>query len=164
MSAAGPLFNYAAAGAFGIAAALTGGLAQDLMLWLAAVNLASVVFNLSPLLEFDGYYALSDLTNVNALRRKALRFVFRDLVSRPRRPRTRTEIGFVAYALAALLYVVAVSAVVLLGVPGLVEGVLASRVAEAVRVVVVGAMALVLTALLVGPFVGEVVAARTESG
>ena len=163
VSLAGPLFNYAAAGAFGIVAAFTGGLTQDLMLWLAAVNLVSVVFNLSPLLEFDGYYALSDLTNVNALRRKALRFVFRDLVSRPRRPRTRTETGFVTYAVAALTYVLVVSAVVLLGVPGLVDGVLAGRVDGAMRALAGSVVALVLTALLVGPFVGEVVAARAEA-
>ena len=163
VSLAGPLFNYAAAGAFGIAAALTAGLAQDLMLWLAAVNLVSVVFNLSPLLEFDGYYALSDLTNVNALRRKALRFVFGDLLARPRRPRTRTEAGFVTYAVAALGYVLVVSAVVLLGVPGLVDGLLAGRVDGALRALVGSVVALVLTALLVGPFVGEVVAARAES-
>ena len=163
VSLAGPLFNYAAAGAFGIAAAFTGGLTQDLMLWLAAVNLVSVVFNLSQLLEFDGYYALSDLTNVNALRRKALRFVFRDLLSRPRRPRTRTEAGFVTYAAAALVYVLVVSAVVLLGVPGLIDGVLAGRVDGALRALAGSVVALVLTALLVGPFVGEVVAARAEA-
>lgn len=163
VSSAGPLFNYAAAGAFGIAAALTSGQLQDLMLWLAAVNLASVVFNLSPLLEFDGYYALSDLTNVNALRRKALRFVFGELLSRPRPPRTRTEAGFIAYALAALAYVLAVSAVVLLGVPGLVEGLLATRVEEGLRVLAGAAIALVLTGLLIGPFVGEVLAARSDA-
>lgn len=164
VSAAGPLFNYAAAGAFGIAAALTAGRTQDLMLWLAAVNLASVVFNLSPLLEFDGYYALSDLANVNALRRKALRFVFRDLVTRPRRPRTRTEAGFLAYAVAALVYVLVVSAVVLLGVPGIVDGVLAGRVDGALRAAFGSVVALFFTAMLVGPFVGEIAAARSDAG
>lgn len=164
VSLSGPLFNYAAAGVFGVAAALTGGLTQDLMLWLAAVNLVSVVFNLSPLLEFDGYYALSDLTSINALRRKALRFVFRDLVAMPRRPRTRSETGFVAYAAAALGYVLVVSAIVLLGVPGLIDGILIGRVDGALRALFGSVVALILTALLVGPFVGEVVAARSESG
>lgn len=164
VSAAGPLFNYAAAGAFGIAAALTADRTQDLMLWLAAVNLASVVFNLSPLLEFDGYYALSDLANVNALRRKALRFVFRDLVRQPRRPRTRTEAGFLAYAVAALVYVLVVSVVVLLGVPGIVDGVLAGRVEGALRAAIGSVVALIFTAMLVGPFLGEVAAARSEAG
>ncbi|HET8567908.1 MAG TPA: cyclic nucleotide-binding domain-containing protein [Candidatus Limnocylindria bacterium] len=158
----GPLFNFAAAGVFAIAATYARGGAQDLLIWLAFINLVSVAFNLSPLLEFDGYYALSDLTGTNALRRKALRFVFRDLVDRPRRPRTRAEAGFLAFAVAALVYVLAVSGVVLLGVPAVVDGLLASTVADGTRVLAGTAIALVLTALLVGPFVAEVFAVRSE--
>src|SRR5205823_8887573 len=123
VNSAGPVFNFALAGLLGIVAAITTGRVQDLAVWLAIANLVSVIFNLSPLLEFDGYYVLSDLANVNALRRKALRFVFADLLRHPRRPRTRLEAGFIAYTLAAAAYVIAMTLLVLTGVPGIVTGI-----------------------------------------
>lgn len=160
VNAAGPLFNFAFAGLWGIVAFVASGQARDLAIWLAAANLVSVAFNLSPLLEFDGYYVLEDLTNVNALRRKSLRFVFRDLVSRPRLPVGRREVGFVAYAIAALIYVLGMSLVVLTGVPALVTGVLGGRVDPVVVPLVGAVLAVVLAGLLLGPFVSEVIAAR----
>ena len=83
---------------------------------------------MAPLLEFDGYYVLSDLTNVNALRRKALRFVCAELIARPRWPRTRLERGFVAYTLSATAYILAMTLLVLSGVPALVEGILPASI------------------------------------
>src|SRR5204863_3694141 len=127
VNAAGPLFNFAFAGVCGLLAFVLTGRAQDLAVWLAVTNLVSVAFNLSPLLEFDGYYVLEDLTNVNALRRNSLRFVFRDLIARPRRPQSRLETGFLAYSGAALVYVVAVAALALTGVPKFVSGILEGR-------------------------------------
>ena len=160
VNAAGPLFNFAVAGILGIVAALATGRVQDLAIWLAAANVVSVVFNLSPLLEFDGYYVLSDLTNVNALRHKALRFVFADLLRDPRRPRTRLEAGFVAYTLAATLYVLGMTFVVLSGVPGLVSGIVPASFGAEVRLVTGAAVAIGMATLLVAPFVGEIGRAR----
>jgi CRP-like cAMP-binding protein/Zn-dependent protease len=160
VNAAGPLFNLAFAGVCGIATLGLTGRAQDLAVWLAVANLISVAFNLSPLLEFDGYYVLEDLTNVNALRRKSLRFVFGDLLSRPRRPATRLERGFLAYAAGAVGYVVAMSAVVLAGVPALINGTLGGRLAPELVPIVGVALALVMAALMVMPFITEVLAAR----
>lgn len=162
VNAAGPLFNFGLAGLLGLVAAVTTDRVQDLAIWLAFVNLVSIVFNLSPLLEFDGYYVLSDLANVNALRRKSLRFAFRDLVARPRRPRSRLESGFLVYSAAALVYVLAVTYVVMTGVPSLVDGILAERAEEPIRQFIGLVAALALAALTVGPFVGEVRAARAE--
>jgi len=133
VNAAGPLFNFALAGVLGIVAALSSGRVQDLAVWLAVANLVSVAFNLSPLLEFDGYYVLSDLANVNALRRKALRFVFADLIRHPRRLRTRLETGFLAYTLAAAAYVLGMTVLVLSGVPGLVTGIVPPSVGDELR-------------------------------
>lgn len=161
VNAAGPLFNFALAGACGLAAVIAAGTAHDLLVWLAIANLVLVVFNVSPLLEFDGYYVLADLTDTNALRRKALRFVFRDLVDRPRRPVSRREVGFLAYTAAALLYVVVMSAVVLAGVPPLAGKVLPPLVGD-LTPAVGAAIALALTALLVGPFMLEALDARTR--
>lgn len=156
VNAAGPLFNFALGGILGIVAAVTTGRAQDLAIWLGAANVVSLLVNLSPLLEFDGYYVLEDLMNVNALRRKALRFVFADLLRRPRRLHTALERGFVLYTGATAAYVGAMSALVLSGVPGLVEGILPPAVGPEVRVAVGTTIALVTAALLIGPFVSEV--------
>lgn len=160
VNAAGPLFNFAFAGACGLAALVLRERPQDVAVWLAILNLVSVAFNLSPLLEFDGYYVLEDLTNTNALRRKALRFVFGDLVARPRRLDSRAEAGLLAYTFGALAYVVVMSVVVLSGVPQLVDGTLAGRIGAEFLPLVGAGIALVLAALLVGPFIGEILAAR----
>ena len=162
VNAAGPLFNFSLAGLLGLVAAWTNGPLQLIAIWLAVANLASVVFNFSPLLEFDGYYVLEDLANVNALRHKALRFVFTDLLEHPRRPRSRLEAGFVAYAAAALAYVIGVTALVLVGVPSLVDGVLADRVDASVRDLLGILVALALAAFNLGPFVSEILAARAD--
>lgn len=160
VNAAGPLFNFAFAGALGLVSALSAGRAQDLAVWLAVANLVSVVFNLSPLLEFDGYYVLADLTNVNALRRKALRYVFAELPAAPRWPRTRREGLFLGYTAAAAAYVIAMTALVLSGVPGFIAGVLPASVGGEVGLLAGSAVAVVLAATLVGPFISEVIGAR----
>lgn len=163
VNAAGPLFNWAFAGLAGLAALALTGRAQDVAIWLAILNLVSVAFNLSPLLEFDGYYVLEDLTNTNSLRRKALRFVFADLLSRPRRLASRAEAGLFAYTLGALGYVVIMSLIVLSGVPAVVEGTFAGKIGPELLPIAGVALALILTALLVGPFIGEIFAARSKS-
>ncbi len=162
VNAVGPLFNFALAGLLGLVAFFARGPIQDIAVWLSVVNLISVVFNLSPLLEFDGYYVLSDLANVNALRRKALRFVFHDVARRPRRPATRLEAGFIAYVLAVVAYVLGVTILVLLGVPKFVDGVLASRVGPELRLIAGTVLALGLATTQLMPFVGEVLAAGNE--
>jgi len=128
--------------------------------WLALANVVLVLFNISPLLEFDGYYVLADLTNTNALRRKALRFVFRDLLDRPRRPSSGQEIGFLAYTAAAILYVVGISAFVLANVPSAIDALLPQGIGDATRLGVGAVLALALTFLAVGPFIAEAIAAR----
>ena len=160
VNAAGPLFNFALAGALGILAAVSTGRVQDLAVWLAIANLVSVAFNLSPLLEFDGYYVLSDLVNVNALRRKALRFVFADLAGHPRLPHSRLETGFLGYTVAATLYVLAMTVIVLTGVPGIVAGIVPPTMGSTVEVLAGAGVALALVMLLVGPFFMEIAAAR----
>lgn len=163
VNAAGPLFNFAFAGLCGLLTLVLRDRAQDVAVWLAAANLVAVAFNMSPLLEFDGYYVLEDLTNVNALRRKSLHYVFADLLAHPHAPASRLERGFIAYAAASLLYVVVMSAVVLAGIPALVNGTLAGRLAPQLLPIVGGVLALAMAALMVAPFVAEVLAARTAT-
>ncbi|HKW77486.1 MAG TPA: cyclic nucleotide-binding domain-containing protein [Candidatus Limnocylindria bacterium] len=163
VNAAGPLFNLALAGVCGLLALVLQGRPQDLAVWLGAASLVSVAFNLSPLLEFDGYYVLEDLTNVNGLRRKSLRFVFGEMFTRTRRPLTRLERGFLLYALAAVLYVAVMSIVVLTGIPALVNGVFGGRLPPELLPVVGLALALGIAALQLSPFVTEVLAARAAT-
>jgi len=161
VNTAGPLFNLALGGALGLATLIVGGAARDLLVWLALTNVVLVVFNLSPLLEFDGYYVLADLTDTNALRRKALRFVFRDMLApRPRRW-SRREAGFLAYTVAAAIYVLGMSAFVLSNVPQVVSAVL-PLADGAVRASIGVALAALLSVLLVAPFVLEALDARSR--
>ncbi len=155
VNAAGPLFNLALAGTLGLAARVTAGTPQDVLVWLSLTNVVLVAFNLSPLLEFDGYYVLADLTDTNALRRKAMRFVFGDLARRPRKPRSRREIGALAYVVAALVYVLAASAVAIAGVPRVANNVLSSLVADPPRGALAAILAAVAAVMLVSPFVME---------
>jgi CRP-like cAMP-binding protein/Zn-dependent protease len=163
VNAAGPLFNFAFAGICGLLALVFTGRAQDLVIWLAVTNLVSVAFNLSPLLEFDGYYVLEDLANVNALRRKSLQFAFGELAAHPRRPATARERGFLAYAVAAVGYVVVMSAIVLAGVPAIVNGTLEGKLPPELLPVVGVGLATVLMALQITPLVTEVLAARAAT-
>jgi len=163
VNAAGPLFNFALGGILGIVAALTTGRVQDLAIWLGAANVVSLLVNLSPLLEFDGYYVLADLLNVNALRRKALRFVFADLRRHPRKLRTRLERGLVVYTAATAAYIVAMALLVLSGVPAFVAGILPPSVGPQLRIICGAGLALATTALVIVPFVSEVRAAVADA-
>lgn len=162
VNAAGPLFNLTLAGAFGILARFADGRPQDVLVWLALTNVVLVLFNLSPLLEFDGYYVLADLTDTNALRRKAMRFVFGDLLQRPRRPASRREAGFLVYTTAALVYVLAMSVVALAGVPTVVRGILGAFVADPALSALGVVIAAGLAVMLVTPFVTEALDARSH--
>jgi putative peptide zinc metalloprotease protein len=159
VNAAGPLFNLAVAGLFALSARFASGTAQDVLVWLALTNVVLVVFNLSPLLEFDGYYVLADLTDTNALRRKAMRSVFRDL-GRPRPPASRREAGYLAYTVAAIAYVLAMSAVAIAGSTSAVRALLPSWIGDAERAGIGAAIGAVLAVMLVLPFAGEALEAR----
>jgi Zn-dependent protease len=130
------------------------------LIWLALTNVLLVVFNLSPLLEFDGYYVLSDWTNTNGLRKKALRFVFRDLADHPHRPASRAEGALLAFTGAAVLYVIAMVTVALAGVPKVIETVLPSAISGPARVAIGVGTGIVLAAFMVFPFITEAVDAR----
>lgn len=152
VNAAGPLFNLLLAGIFAALARISSGSAQDVLVWLALTNVLLLVFNLSPLLEFDGYYVLADLTDTNALRRKAMRSVF-SAFGRPRLPRSRFEAGALAYVLAAAVYVLAMCAIALAGLPPLARAVLPSTMDVDTRTNIALAVALAIAASVILPFV-----------
>lgn len=160
VNAAGPIFNFSLAGAGSLAALASSGLAADLLLWLAGMNYLAVLFNLSPLLEFDGYYVLSDIANTPMLRRRALHFVFRQLVERPRLPRSRFEWGLVAFSLAFVVYGLALTGFVMLTVPPSIARLLSERLAPEWVTPAWLLAALVVLALTIGPLIDNIVAAR----
>jgi hypothetical protein len=100
------------------------------VLWeFALLSYLGVLLNLNPLMEFDGYYVLSDLLEKPNLRPRALAWLGRDLI-----PALRTSGGLkghrleLFYGLASVLYValMGVLTVVLyrLVVQGWMEGIL----------------------------------------
>ena len=163
VNAAGPLFNLALCGMLGIAATLTSGTAQALAIWFGAASLVTLLVHLSPVLDLDGSYLLEDLANVNALRRKALHFVFADLSRHPRRLRTRLERGLLLYTGAATAYVAGSSLLILGAGPRLVAGILPPSVDLDLRVMAGVGIAVGVAAVLIAPLVGEVRAARRGS-
>lgn len=71
-----------------------------------------VVVNLNPLLEFDGYYVLSDSLDIPNLRRRAMTWLGHDLV-----PALRTRTGFkghmleLTYGVASVLYIASMAVI-----------------------------------------------------
>ncbi len=159
VNSAGPLFNLALAGALGLSSRIAGGVTQDVLVWLALTNVLLVVFNLSPLLEFDGYYVLADLTDTNALRRKAMRSVFGDL-GRPRRPASRREAGALVYVVASIVYVIAMAGIAVAGLPNVVRTVLPTAIDIETRATVGAAIGVGIAVALVLPLVMEARDAR----
>ncbi len=80
-------------------------------LWVFALGLyATALFNLNPLLEYDGYYALEDLLERPNLRRRSVRWLARDLPQALRAGRLDGHGAELAYGLMALAYTAAASA------------------------------------------------------
>jgi len=74
-------------------------LIASLFFKLSFISFTSVFFNLSPLMEFDGYYALMDYLEIPNLRKKAFRFWRKELFNKAKRPArlTREEIFLGVY-------------------------------------------------------------------
>lgn len=97
VSLAGPFANLVLAGAAAGTAVVSG--AGAAVLWpFAAINILIVLFNLSPVLELDGYYTLMDLLQQPSLRSRALQWL--------RRPRlVREHRAEVIYFAASVLHI-----------------------------------------------------------
>src|SRR5215212_236056 len=130
VSLAGPYTNLVIGSLASIAAWFVPNAVLSAVLWeFALLSYLGVLLNLNPLMEFDGYYILSDLLEKPNLRPRALAWLGRDLI-----PALRTSGGLkghrleLFYGLASVLYValMAVLTVVLyrLVVQGWMEGIL----------------------------------------
>ena len=130
VSLAGPYTNLVIGSLASIVAWFVPNAVFSAVLWeFALVSYLGVLLNLNPLMEFDGYYVLSDLLEKPNLRPRALAWLGRDLI-----PALRTSGGLkghrleLFYGLASVLYIalMAVLTVVLyrLIVQGWIEGIL----------------------------------------
>lgn len=136
--------------------ALPGWEARSLLFKIATLAYVSALFNLNPLLEMDGYYALCDKLDLPNLRRDALAFVGRGLWSRVRRrqPLSPRERLYTIYGALSLLYLILVVSLALIFwrtqvtrlLAGLAQRGMWGRVAAVALVALVG----VPLALLVG--------------
>jgi putative peptide zinc metalloprotease protein len=130
VSLAGPYANLVLGGFAALVAWIVPSAVLSAALWeFALLSYFGVLLNLNPLMEFDGYYILSDLLEQPNLRPRALAWLGRDLI-----PALRTSGGLkghrleLFYGLASVLYVAfsAALTVVLyrLVVQGWMEGIL----------------------------------------
>jgi putative peptide zinc metalloprotease protein len=130
VSLAGPYTNLVIGSLASIAAWFVPNVVLSAVLWeFALLSYLGVLLNLNPLMEFDGYFVLSDHLEKPNLRPRALSWLGRDLI-----PALRTSGGLkgyqleLFYGLASVLYIalMAVLTVVLyrLVVQGWMEGIL----------------------------------------
>jgi putative peptide zinc metalloprotease protein len=130
VSVAGPYANLVLGGLAALVAWFVPSAVLSAALWeFTLLSYLAVLLNFNPLMEFDGYYVLSDLLERPNLRPRALAWLGRDLIPALRTPsRLEGHRLELLYGLASLLYVAfsAVLTVVLyrLVVQGWMEGIL----------------------------------------
>ena len=130
VSIAGPYANLVLGGLAALVAWFVPSAVLSAALWeFALLSYLAVLLNFNPLMEFDGYYVLSDLLDKPNLRPRALAWLGRDLIPALRTPGKLEGHRFeLLYGLASLLYVAfsAVLTVVIyrLVVQGWMEGIL----------------------------------------
>jgi putative peptide zinc metalloprotease protein len=130
VSLAGPYANLVLGGLAALVAWFVPSAVLSAALWeFALLSYLAVLFNFNPLMEFDGYYVLSDLLEKPNLRPRALAWLGRDLIPALHAPGGLEGHRFeLLYGLASVLYVgfSAVLTVVIyrLVVQGWMEGIL----------------------------------------
>lgn len=115
VSAAGPYSTLAVAGIASVAATFTNSHILDTVLWqLASTCYLSVLINLNPLLEYDGYFILMDWVDRPNLRAHCMRWLALEL---PGAVRHRTELWRhrreLLFGAAVLIYSAVMAAIVL---------------------------------------------------
>lgn len=134
-------------------------------LWqFALVSYLGLLLNLNPLMEFDGYYVLSDLLEKPNLRPRALAWLGSGLVPALRDPaRLRGHRLELLYGLSSVLYVAFSAALVValyrLTVQGWLSGVLPGAAASALA----WALAALVVALAVAGVLGQLRGVRTPA-
>jgi putative peptide zinc metalloprotease protein len=122
---AGPAVNFVLAGAASICAATLyrGGTAGEALRTFSAVSYYQILINLCPLLEYDGYFLLSDLLKCPNLRRNACSWLGTLLRTRntAQMLRTADDRLFMCYSVASFAYIVVLAIVATCAARGGVE-------------------------------------------
>jgi putative peptide zinc metalloprotease protein len=160
VSLAGPYTNLVIGSFASIAAWFVPNAVLSAVLWeFAVLSYLGVLLNLNPLMEFDGYYVLSDLLEKPNLRPRALAWLGRDLIPALRTPgRIKGHRLELLYGLASLLYVAfsAVLTVVIyrLVVQGWMEGILPQVLAAGLAWALAGAVVVLAAVGVLGELRG----------
>jgi putative peptide zinc metalloprotease protein len=160
VSLAGPYTNLVIGSLASIAAWFVPNAVLSAVLWeFALLSYLGVLLNLNPLMEFDGYYIVSDLLEKPNLRPRALAWLGRDLIPALRTPgRLEGHRLELLYGLASLLYVAlsAVLTVVIyrLVVQGWMEGILPEVLAAALAWVLAAAVVVLAAVGVLGELRG----------
>jgi putative peptide zinc metalloprotease protein len=165
VSLAGPYTNLVVGGVAALAAWFSPDLVLAAALWqFALVSYVGLLLNLNPLMEFDGYYVLSDLLEKPNLRPRALAWLGRELIPALRDPaRLRGHRLELLYGLSSVLYVAFSAALVValyrLTVQGWLSGVLPGAVASGLA----WALAATVVGLAIAGMLGEIRGVRTPA-
>lgn len=150
VSMAGPFMNLVLGGACAIAAATIDAPLPAALLWQAAiVSYYLAVINLNPLLEFDGYYILSDVLDRPNLRDEALKWLGTELPKALRKPRLlKGHAVDIVYGILAMLYMALIVFFILVVYRTLIEHFVVGIVPDAIASALAWALAGSLAALL----------------
>jgi putative peptide zinc metalloprotease protein len=160
VSIAGPYANLVLGGLAALVAWFVPSAVLSAALWeFALLSYLAVVLNFNPLMEFDGYYVLSDLVDKPNLRPRALAWLGRDLMPALRNPgRLKGHRLELLYGLASLLYVAfsAVLTVVIyrLVVQGWMEGIMPQVLAAGLAWALAGAVVVLAAVGVLGELRG----------
>jgi hypothetical protein len=134
-------------------------------LWqFALVSYVGLLLNLNPLMEFDGYYVLSDLLEKPNLRPRALAWLGRELIPALRDPaRLRGHRLELLYGLSSVLYVAFSAALVVALYRLTVQGWLSGILPEAVASGLAWALAATVVGLAIAGMLGEIRGVRTPA-
>ena len=162
VSFAGPYADLVTGGLAAIVAFFAGNAVLSAALWqFALISYIGVLANLNPLMEFDGYYILSDLLDKPNLRPRALSWLGHDLLPALRSPeRLRGHRLDLIYGLGSVLYIAlsAVLAVILYRL--IVQGWLAGILPDALAAGLAWVLAAVVVLLVAFGVLGEMRGAR----
>ena len=162
VSLAGPYADLVTGGLAAVVAWLLPDPILSAVLWqFALVSYVGVLINLNPLMEFDGYYILSDLLERPNLRSRALAWLGTGLIPALRDPtKLRGHRLELLYALASVLYIAIEAALTVVLYRLLLQGWLSGLLGNTVAAALAWVLAAAVVVLAVLGMLGELRGAR----
>lgn len=157
VSLAGPYADLVTGGLAAVIALLVPNPILSAALWqFALVSYIGVLMNLNPLMEFDGYYILSDLLDKPNLRPRALAWLGKGLIPALRNPEMlRGHSLDLLYGLGSVLYIVVEATLTVVLYRLILQDWLAGLLTEAVAVGFAWVLAAAVVVLAVAGMLGE---------